>query len=200
MKNTDSELVNFLRQGGIPERYLKETNQDLDFSRKLGVSISGSLFITGPVGTGKTQLVVDLLTELAERLKAERSVFDWDNSERVEQVVKYYDPNLFRFYNVPKLLTDLRDFESQSFSKLLEDLEKVRYLVLDDLGVEKVSEWVQEQMYVLINERYENNKQVLITSNKNIKEIASGLGERIASRLVEMCQIETLKGQDLRLK
>lgn len=71
-------------------------------------------------------------------------------------------------------------------------------LVLDDLGAAKGSEWNEEINYRLINHRYENELPTLITSNVPPKDLASALGERVASRLREMAQRVVLRGDDRR--
>lgn len=71
-------------------------------------------------------------------------------------------------------------------------------LMLDDLGVAKTSEWVEEVNYRLINHRYERDLPTLITSNVPPRDLAAVLGERVASRLAEMTERVTLKGSDRR--
>jgi len=72
-------------------------------------------------------------------------------------------------------------------------------LVLDDLGAAKGTEWNEEVNYRLINYRYEHEKPTLITSNVRPSQLGAVLGERVASRLVEMAQRVVLKGADRRL-
>lgn len=71
-------------------------------------------------------------------------------------------------------------------------------LVLDDLGAAKASEWTEEINYRLINYRYENLLPTLVTSNVRPKELRDTLGERVASRLVEMADRVVLDGADRR--
>jgi DNA replication protein DnaC len=71
-------------------------------------------------------------------------------------------------------------------------------LVLDDLGVAKGSEWVEEINYRLVNHRYENQLPTLFTSNIVPGRLAEALGERVASRLTEMTERVSLKGGDRR--
>ncbi|HEX3778493.1 MAG TPA: ATP-binding protein [Pseudonocardiaceae bacterium] len=73
-----------------------------------------------------------------------------------------------------------------------------RLLLLDDLGAAKASEWTEEVNYRLINHRYEHRLPTIITSNVAVKSLREEIGERVASRLVEMCQRVTLKGDDRR--
>lgn len=71
-------------------------------------------------------------------------------------------------------------------------------LMVDDLGAAKNSEWVEEVNYRLINHRYEHRLPTLITSNVPPKELGSELGERVASRLIEMTTRVVIKGGDRR--
>lgn len=80
-----------------------------------------------------------------------------------------------------------------------EKVANVGLLVLDDLGAAKSSEWVEEINYRLINHRYEHEMPTLITSNVPPKNLGEALGERVASRLVEMATRVVLKGADRRL-
>jgi DNA replication protein DnaC len=73
-------------------------------------------------------------------------------------------------------------------------------LVLDDLGAAKASEWTEEINYRVINYRYEHELPTLVTSNVTPKELRAALGERVASRLVEMADRVVLTGGDRRRK
>src|SRR5919106_1461279 len=73
-----------------------------------------------------------------------------------------------------------------------EDLE-------DDLGAEKRSDWVLEQLYALINERYEAQRSILVTTNLDEAALEEQIGPRTVSRLVEICGDPLpLFGQDRR--
>jgi DNA replication protein DnaC len=73
-----------------------------------------------------------------------------------------------------------------------------RLLVVDDLGASKSTEWTEEINYRLINHRYEHELPTLFTSNVPPKDLAGELGERVASRLVEMTTRVVLTGEDRR--
>jgi DNA replication protein DnaC len=72
-------------------------------------------------------------------------------------------------------------------------------LVIDDIGTEKYSEWAGEMFYAIINKRYEQKLPTIFTSNYSIAEISDKFGDRIASRIVGMCDIIKLVGTDKRL-
>ncbi|WP_405673162.1 ATP-binding protein [Streptomyces sp. NBC_01530] len=72
-------------------------------------------------------------------------------------------------------------------------------LLVDDLGAErKPTEFTEEINFRLVNWRYENHMPTLITSNLVPKELAGRLGDRVTSRLIEMCQRIVLAGPDRR--
>ena len=72
-------------------------------------------------------------------------------------------------------------------------------LILDDIGVERVSDFVLETLYRVINYRYVNMLPTIFTSNLNIQELADKIGDRSVSRIVEMCGVVELTGSDRRL-
>jgi len=73
-------------------------------------------------------------------------------------------------------------------------------VILDDLGVEKPSEWVQQTLYEIIDHLYANNRILLATSNHDLDSLEKRIGARLVSRLSEMCHVITYSGPDWRLK
>lgn len=140
---------------------------------------NGLLFI-GETGTGKTHLAVAILQELIQKQYAGV------------------------FYNIITLLDELRaSYNSQDESEQWEIIDRVRdtsILVLDDLGAEKTSGWVNDRLYAIINYRYENKKTTIVTSNKSHAELNDQIGNRIISRLVEMCRVIPFQGKDYRIE
>jgi DNA replication protein DnaC len=140
------------------------------------------LWLMGDVGTGKTTLAM-LVSKAA--LEAGRSV---------------------AIYSLPKLLARLRrtyDAErgEQSYLEFFERLTAVDLLHIDDLGAEKRSDWVLEQLYALINERYEAGRSIVVTTNLDQAELEEQIGARSVSRLVEICGDPLpLFGDDRRVK
>ncbi|MBS1878930.1 MAG: hypothetical protein JST31_05420, partial [Actinobacteria bacterium] len=66
-------------------------------------------------------------------------------------------------------------------------------LYIDDLGSERRTDWVVEQLYAVINERYEGRRSILVTSNargdvdRGTTELREQIGARTVSRLIEIC-------------
>lgn len=71
-------------------------------------------------------------------------------------------------------------------------------LLLDDLGSAKTSEWTEEITYRVINQRYERVLPTILTSNVLPDQLKTVLGDRVASRLVEMASRVVLTGPDRR--
>lgn len=137
------------------------------------------LWLFGDTGTGKTTLAM-LISKAT--LEAGRSV---------------------AIYSLPKLLARIRrtyDAEpgGDSYSQFFERLTSVDLLHLDDLGAEKSSDWVLEQLYALINERYEAERSVLITTNLPHDQLEEQIGGRTVSRLSQICDEVPLFGDDRR--
>ena len=132
------------------------------------------LIIGGPVGCGKTHLAIAMAVE---RMEKGKSVL---------------------FYSMPELMDLLRNFANEQNKETLENAKTVDLLILDDAGVERVNDWTDERLYMLINHRYNENLQTVITTNAvsmmNLKELLTAKGtedyisraERICSRLTEM--------------
>jgi DNA replication protein DnaC len=103
------------------------------------------LWFDGPVGTGKTSLAI-LVAKAAK--DAGRS---------------------YAVYPVPRLLAEIkRTFDrdaSDTYMSVFRRLCTVDVLVLDDLGAEKQTEWVLEQLYSIVNERWQDRRSIVVTTN-----------------------------------
>ena len=139
------------------------------------------IWFEGDHGTGKTTLAM-LIS--AEALRQGHSV---------------------AIYSLPRLLGLLRGSFSEeseaSLSQLLDRLAAVELLHIDDVGAEQSSPWVLEQLYTMINTRYEDGGSVVLTTNLGPLELQKQIGKRTVSRLSEMCGEAPLllKGTDERV-
>ena len=137
------------------------------------------LWIQGDVGTGKTTLAM-LVSKGA--LDAGRSV---------------------AIYSLPRLLNLLREsMDSEAgMVDFMDRLTAVDLLHLDDLGAENQTDWVLEQLYSIVNARYEAERAIVATTNLMPDELSERLGARTVSRLVEICgDLIPLYGEDKRLE
>jgi DNA replication protein DnaC len=137
------------------------------------------LWIFGDTGTGKTTLAM-LISKAA--LEAGKSV---------------------AIYSLPKLLARIRrTYDSEpggdNYLSLFDKLTSVDLLHIDDLGAEKRSDWVLEQLYALINERYETERAMVITTNLGHEDLEDQIGSRTVSRLSQICDEVPLFGTDRR--
>ena len=138
-------------------RFTRDIDRMLDEGR-------GKWFM-GDVGTGKTTLAM-LISKSA--LAAGRTC---------------------AIYSLPRLLNVLRDTigSEDGTLDLLDRLATVDLLHLDDLGAENTSEWVLEQLYSIVNTRYEDERSLVITTNLDPEQLADQIGARTVSRIVEIC-------------
>jgi DNA replication protein DnaC len=139
------------------------------------------LWFYGDVGTGKTSLAM-LVSKAA--LEAGHSV---------------------AIYSVPRLLAEIKqtyDRDSDdSYMQLFRRLCAVDLFHLDDLGAERTTEWVLEQLYAIVNERWQNQRSIVVTTNlTSLDELRGQLGARTVSRLSETCGDPIpIMGPDLRI-
>ena len=101
-------------------------------------------------------------------------------------------------YFTPKLLTRIRQTYQEAetenaYAQFFDRVTSVDLLYIDDLGSERHTDWVVEQLYAVVNERYENQRPMLVTSNAS-GDVAAGqqqledqIGRRTVSRLIEIC-------------
>ena len=152
-------------------RFVHRIEQNLDDGK--------GLWLYGDVGTGKTSLAM-LVSKAA--LEVGRSV---------------------AIYSVPRLLADIKEtYEAdadRSYAELFRRLCEVDLLHLDDLGAEKRTEWVLEQLYSIVNERWQNERSIVVTTNLGLDELREQIGFRTVSRIEGVCgPAIPIMGRDLR--
>ena len=156
----------------------------------------GGLLLVGPSGLGKTHLSIAAMKELLK--KGVRCLFV-DYRELLKQIQNSYNPS--------SQATEL---------ELLRPVFETEVVVLDDLGAQKPSEWVWDTVSFILNSRYNGKKPTIITSNfpdgpsardewvegprRAAREETLGdrIGERMRSRLFEMCRFVPMDGKDFR--
>jgi DNA replication protein DnaC len=141
----------------VVRSYVQRIDENLDAGK--------GLWLFGDVGTGKTTLAM-LASQAA--LGAGRSVV---------------------IHSLPRLLNLIRAaIESEAgMVGFLERLTAVDLLHIDDLGAENTTDWVLEQLYSIINTRYEDERAMIVTTNLKFEDLTEQLGERTVSRLIAIC-------------
>lgn len=130
-----------------------------------------------------------------EHGKTIRSVFLLLQESKNQYMNLNTDKKDLLFVSVPDLFQRLKKsfdnkVEHEEVWELIERINFCHLLVLDDLGVNKSSEWANEVLYNILNYRYEYMKKTIITSNKSIQELSEQFGDdRITSRIQRMCEI-----------
>lgn len=167
-----------------PIRYEKTKYEDVPQNirenfEKIKATRKG-LYLHGGVGTGKTHIAYALARQVSEILKVTTN-----------------------FWNCTELLREIRlDFGRDNREKKWVEEELLNFtglLFLDDIGAEKMTDWVEETFYLIVNKRYNNMLPIIFTSNLPIQDLSQRVGDRITSRIVEMCDIFKLDGADRRL-
>lgn len=102
--------------------------------------------------------------------------------------------------NFVELLVQFRDhIQNGCYFSRITDLVNEDYLFIDDIGAEKLSDFVVEFLYLVINKRYENEKRTVLSTNLSLEDFSKRYGDRLLSRVAEMCVIYEMKGEDKRL-
>lgn len=121
------------------------------------------LGFTGKVGNGKTTMLIAVANGLL--------------GQRIPVV----------FVNTPGLIAELMDAQwnrgDESLNAKIHKISTARVVMFDDVGKEKITDWVKAQYYRLINQRYADGLPTSFASNLDFDEIADQIGDACASRL-----------------
>jgi DNA replication protein DnaC len=152
------------------------------------------LLLIGSIGVGKTHLAVGIIRELI--LSKGIACLFYDYRELLKQIQNSYNDSV--------KATEL---------EVLRPVFDTEVLVLDELGAVKPTEWVWDTVSLILNTRYNDNRTTIITTNfddhaagvvagprgaAREETLGDRIGERMRSRLHEMCRIIKMEGQDFR--
>lgn len=214
----ERRLVRMMEQARIPKRYAHCTLDDYvpnyggnnaslsnavvqarNFVREYlpGSDVPG-LLLTGSIGVGKTHLAVGMLQALITE-RGSKGLF-YDYRDLLKQVQNSYN----------------RSVEATEL-EILQPVFDAEVLVLDELGASKPTDWVWDTVAHILNTRYNDRRTTIITTNyanlppggselnaarAAVREETLGdrIGERMRSRLQEMCVVVEMNGEDFRQK
>jgi len=191
------ELSNFEHEG--PFRSLASAHMaSLRFVEEFPIESAG-LLLTGPIGCGKTHLAVGIAKELISK-KTTACLF-YDYRELLKEIQNSY--------NASVQATEM---------DVMRPVFDAEVLVLDELGAAKPTEWVWDTVSHILNTRYNDKRTTIITTNyKDLppagaepegrvvrasreETLGDRIGERMRSRLHEMCRVVRVEGEDFRMK
>jgi DNA replication protein DnaC len=155
------------------------------------------LLLTGSIGVGKTHLAVGILQALVAERGATGLFYDY--RDLLKQIQNSYN-------------AQVRETELEILAPVFE----AEVLVLDELGASKPTDWVWDTVAHILNTRYNDRRTTIITTNyanagplgmesatrASMREETLGdrIGERMRSRLQEMCVVVEMQGEDFRQK
>lgn len=160
----------------IPRRY-----RDIETDKKeLLAKMKGrSIFLNGSVGTGKTVFMASMAKDVI----------------RSGGEVKWISYPAF----IMELQNAFADNSKKNPYEIAESVARYQgWLAIDDLGAEKLTDFVRQITYYIINEREQRCLPVLITSNFTLQKINDQIDPRIASRIAGLCETLRMSGDDKR--
>ena len=180
-----------LRFAGIPPMFRKVTFARLDRSRDpqafaacetyaQGEEKRG-LLLMGQPGNGKSSLAVAPMRAWIEATEGRQPARFWEVSPGLEAIRRGYRAEGAREDQVSDIAL------------------KNDFLIIDDLGPQKTTDWVVDQFYQLLNALYTHQKHVVITTNLDALQLHEQLDTRLVSRVLGMCRQVVLRGPDRRI-
>ena len=148
--------------------------------------VQKGLMLIGPPGIGKTHIAVSVLQQVIRRTGAKGLYYD--TRALLRDIRSTYNPVLH-----------------MAEMDVIRPVMEAELLVLDDLGAERLTDWVEETMSLIVNTRYNERRPTIFTSNYEdipdegeMNSLLVRVGFRLHSRLKEMCEFLEYDGPDYR--
>lgn len=137
-----------------------------------GFNDARNLILLGPTGSGKTSIAYAIGREI------------------------YILGHKVKIWQAAELFDEMRTQEKAQI--VLESVKNAELLILDDLGSERKTEWVEERLFLIIDYRWQWQLPIIVTTNLTNEEFSTKLSERISSRLRDNAMHITVTGKDYR--
>lgn len=163
--------------------------------------LEGFLYIYGAVGTGKTQLLNDMVKEFLmnrEPFLVKEQIGNTDGVPKYDDKWSFKQCSFIKEAEFFEYLKTLWQRESRAESEKIDLLKRIDLFFIDDMGVKGEAPWIYERYYQIIDARYCNKLPTVITSNLSIESLKE-VEPRVASRVCSGLIIE-LQGEDRRMK
>lgn len=191
----DAEFATY-KAGSIGQRAALKACMEYTENGLENIKSGKGIFLHGPVGTGKTHLAIATLKALVGKYPEEFEAGREYSGSR---------PNIrAQFISVVDLLNVIKDSFSgidvkrKKADEMLFAAKYYELIVMDDIGAEKPTEWVEEQLFAIVDQRYRAEKATVFTTNCSIADIEGQLGARITSRIIDMTNGVNVDGPDYR--
>jgi len=131
------------------------------------------LFFHGSPGIGKTTYACSVMLDIIKYT-----------------IVEMLPKKSYGFVTMLELLGEIKQtFSTTDTSVVVNKYREIDILILDDIGVEKITDWTLQVVYSIVNYRYMDMCPTIFTSNLDLKNLATILNNRIVSRILETCLI-----------
>ena len=161
------------------------------YSDMFSKAIQTGLMLAGQAGCGKTHLAVAIAIEIAKR----KPLPNWDKTsfERYadDKPENFADHCGIQFIPTAELLNRIKKTydNHEDTDEIIDKYKKTQLLILDDLGAERETDWALEQLYEIIDYRYNELLPLIVTTNLTASELTAALGDRTSDRLRSMCKL-----------
>jgi DNA replication protein DnaC len=202
MQELKNELHEIMTYQGIPKRYLNASLNDFPEGYRKQFRTDKGLFLEGPRGVGKTHAEAALMKSKILQAGLIEGWIDGAVKEPCWMKPLYQDYPLYISASefLLKIRATFKNNSEMTENEAIEKYSNAKILYLDDIGAEKPTDWAIATLYLLIDRRYSEMRQTVISSNLSLDELADRFDDRISSRVAGMCSVIKMEGKDRRLK